>query len=57
MLVLSMLFITVVVLFIFSLTRDTGKHTKYARKGHHSPSTLNQETSHSVTSTDLIKVN
>lgn len=31
MLILSLLSITVFVLLVFSLTKDTGKHTKYAR--------------------------
>lgn len=33
MFVLSMLFAAVILLLIYAVTRDTGKNTKYARKG------------------------
>jgi hypothetical protein len=33
MLILSLIFISLVVLLIFCLSKDTGEHTVYARKG------------------------
>ena len=34
MFVLTMLFVLVTVLLVFSMTKDTGRHTKHARKQH-----------------------
>ncbi|WP_421132240.1 hypothetical protein [Alteromonas sp. A079] len=44
MLLLSMLFAVVFVLFIYSLKKDKGRHTKFARRAHThtSPYSINQ---------------
>ena len=55
MLVLSLLFVALVILLVFCLTKDTGANTKHARKNANISST-ESHTQHNRRAVDTIKV-
>lgn len=55
MLILSLIFIIILVLLVFSLTKDTGKNTKYARHNAVAmPKNLTHEKSHNMTTIKVV---
>ena len=57
MLLIYLLVFFVVVLLVFSLSKETGKNTKYARKGANAIATDKQQAQHSIRPTKVIEIN
>ena len=57
MLVLSLLFFALLLLLIFSLTKDTGRNTKHARRNASLyKSAMQQQEQNTVSATEVVKV-
>ena len=56
MLLVSLLVISLVLLFVFSMSREKGKNTKYARKGANDIAQKN-ETPQSINTSEVIEIN
>ena len=56
MLLIYLLIVPLVLLFVFSLSREKGKNTKYARKGANAIA-LQQETHQVVDTSNVIEIN
>lgn len=56
MLLVSLLVIPLVLLFVFSLSREKGKNTKFARKGANAIA-QEQQTSQTIDTSDVIEIN
>lgn len=56
MLVLSLLFVALVILLVFCLSKDTGANTKHARRGIEFPSTEQYQQQKHNSAVDSIKI-